>query len=174
MTLRKAREMMHLNSFKAKWPKFKKWLQAHGSEILHPTNAYEAARFLTTEGIGVIYMNKSQYLTKWVGGASEAWEAWENNKPYQSKPKIRKKSKGAAKRKILVASIAERDGWACMYCGKILDFDTATIEHIVPIVRSGFDGIANMTLACAECNLAVGHMSAREKVEYALKHRGEI
>ena len=164
--------MMHFNDFKIRWPKFKKWLQAHGSEILHPANAYEAARFLTTEGIGVIYMNKSQYLTKWVGGASEAWEAWKNNKPYKSNPK-HKKSKSAAKRKILVASIAERDGWACMYCGKILGFDTATIEHIVPIIRSGFDGIANMTLSCAECNRAVGHMSAREKLEYAMTNRRE-
>ncbi len=76
------------------------------------------------------------------------------------------------KRKILVTSLADRDGWACMYCGAVLDAETATLEHIVPITRGGFDAKSNLTLACERCNKTVGHMSARQKFEYALKHRG--
>ena len=162
---------MHLKDFQKSWPAFRKWLEAHGSEILHPTNAYEAARFTTTEGVGVIYMNQDNRLTKWIRGASEAWDAWKNQKSYQAKPKTRRKSRCSVQRKILIMSLADRDGWNCMYCGKVLDADTATIEHIVPIARSGVDGKSNMTLACVEGNRAVGHMSAREKVEYALQHR---
>ena len=162
---------MYLKEFRKAWPAFRKWLEAHGSEILHPTNAYEAARFTTKEGVGVIYMNQDHYLTKWIRGASEAWDAYKTQASYQAKPKQRRKSRGVIQRKILITSLADRDGWSCMYCGKILDADTATIEHIVPIARSGFDGKPNMTLACVECNRAVGHMSVREKVEYALRHR---
>ena len=162
---------MHTPDFKKKWPKFKEWLEAHGSEVLAPTNKYEVARFTTAEGIGVVYCNQHGRITKWVHGALDAWCAWENQKPYRAKPKPERISRGAIKRKILVTSIADRDGWNCVYCGIELDADTATLEHIVPIARGGFDGKPNLTLACEPCNKAVGHKSAREKIEYAIERR---
>ncbi len=84
---------MHLHDFEQQWPRFREWLEANGAEVLSPTNSYEAARFRTAEGIGVIYMDADRHLTKWVRGAWEAWDAWKNKKPWRATPKPERKSR---------------------------------------------------------------------------------
>lgn len=164
---------MTVKDFKKCWPKFRTWLETHGSEVLTPTNQYEVARFLSAEGVGVVYTDGDGWnITSWVNGAQEAYDAWKDQKPWRAKEKQERKSRGAKQRAILIRSLADRDGWDCVYCGQALTGQTATIEHIVPIGRRGYDGIANMTLACRDCNKAVGHMTARQKIEHALAKRG--
>lgn len=40
----------------------------------------------------------------------------------------------------------------CHYCGKSLEFKTATKDHMTPICRGGTDLIDNIVPACMECN----------------------
>ena len=40
----------------------------------------------------------------------------------------------------------------CHYCGKVLDKDTATLDHFVPKSKGGKDEFSNVVLACEGCN----------------------
>jgi 5-methylcytosine-specific restriction endonuclease McrA len=40
----------------------------------------------------------------------------------------------------------------CRYCGKLLKFDQATIDEVVPLVHGGRRTILNTVLACWNCN----------------------
>ena len=71
----------------------------------------------------------------------------------------------------MIRSIAERDGWVCMYCGRVLTPETATVEHIMPLAGNGLDSLRNLTLACASCNNEAGHLSARQKLDLAMRRR---
>ena len=71
----------------------------------------------------------------------------------------------------MIRSIAERDGWVGMYCGRVLTPETATVEHIVPLAGNGLDSLRNLTLACASCNNEAGHLRARQKLDLAMRRR---
>lgn len=148
---------------------FRRWLTGHGSTVFPPTNDYEVLRFQTPVGTGVVYKNKSGLVSSMTGGAEEAWEAFCANRPWTGTPKTRRETKSAARRRGLVESLAARDGWACMYCGKALSVENATIEHIVPLSGGGRDSIFNMSLACRACNHAVGNMDVRQKIHFAIQ-----
>jgi transcription elongation factor Elf1 len=45
----------------------------------------------------------------------------------------------------------------CHWCGKHIDIDTSTLEHIIPLHRGGLDNANNRTLACYDCNNGRGH-----------------
>lgn len=75
------------------------------------------------------------------------------------------------KRNNLVLSLARRDGWACVFCGKPTEIETVTVEHFVPITAGGSSHMANLSLAHKECNAAASHLSVREKVEMAVRNR---
>jgi 5-methylcytosine-specific restriction endonuclease McrA len=44
----------------------------------------------------------------------------------------------------------------CHYCPKILDMETATLEHIVPFYLCQINRLWNLVLACDECNQKQG------------------
>lgn len=48
--------------------------------------------------------------------------------------------------------IIERDGLNCYLCRKLLTYETATIDHIIPMSKGGFHSPTNVRIACAECN----------------------
>lgn len=63
--------------------------------------------------------------------------------------------------KVTRAAIRQRDGDACHYCGRTMDFartqrtitaEKATIEHVVPISAAGGHTFENVVLACWGCN----------------------
>lgn len=41
---------------------------------------------------------------------------------------------------------------ACIYCGKELFYEEATIEHITPLRDGGNNSITNFAIACKSCN----------------------
>lgn len=51
--------------------------------------------------------------------------------------------------------VTERAHRYCEYCRSPLDFttDLFTIEHIIPVVEDGSDGLDNLALACSGCNM---------------------
>ncbi len=151
-------------------PRFDAWLLANGSAIYQPTNEYELMRFLTDKGIGIIYQNASGKISSHANGSCEALRAFLDQTPWRAKPK-KQRSKGAAKRTRDMAALFARDGAGCSYCPKLLTNETATIEHYVPITAGGGNHLSNKGLACQPCNTAVGHMSVRQKIDFAILNR---
>ena len=151
--------------------RFTAWLLSHGSEVLAPTNPYEVVRFTTLDGVAIIFKDADGEITKDRNGAFKVLRCFRKKRDWNGGGKRERKTRSASRRKLLVNSIAKRDGWNCMYCGATLTLETATIEHIVPLAGNGLDDLRNMTLACAECNHAAGHLGARQKVELVLKRR---
>ena len=58
------------------------------------------------------------------------------------------------------AAIFARDGWRCWLCGRALDEETATIDHVVPIAAGGSDTATNVRAACRDCHSRRGARSA--------------
>lgn len=156
-----------ISQFKKTWPQFKSWLEVNGSEILAPTNDFEAARF-TGAGrtVCIIYRNGKGQITSWQNGADAAWKAWKSGERWRASK--RRQGKRTAHR---IATLFERDGTGCFYCRCELTEETATLEHVIPLARGGTNHLSNMVLACGPCNREAGHMTVREKLEMAIKQR---
>lgn len=155
------------SAFDKTWPTFSKWLVEHGSAILKPTNKYEAARFLTDVGTGVVYANRKGEITHWSNNADAAFLAYKAGTPWRAIDAIVRSKKTRREYEALVA----RDGNGCMYCAAPLSIDSATIEHVVPVTSGGPNHLANKALACEPCNRKAGNLSAREKLEMAIRIR---
>lgn len=48
-------------------------------------------------------------------------------------------------------------GHACHWCRRPLEFQSATIEHVIPLHRGGSNRLDNLALSCAPCNHARGN-----------------
>ena len=72
--------------------------------------------------------------------------------------KLRSEEPGTAERldyyndSELRASLFERDGWRCRYCGEVVTEKTATLDHIEPISAGGSNDAANLATSCMMCN----------------------
>lgn len=60
-------------------------------------------------------------------------------------------SKGKAWETIRL-SVLNRDGWRCAVCGKPLEGQDATVDHIVPKAAGGRDELSNLISMCRKCN----------------------
>ena len=40
----------------------------------------------------------------------------------------------------------------CMYCSDLLDFENATVEHLISRSSGGTNHLTNLNIACAACN----------------------
>lgn len=49
-------------------------------------------------------------------------------------------------------ALFERDGYHCMYCGKLFHRTQLTRDHIIPSSRGGRDVWENVVAACRRCN----------------------
>lgn len=145
------------------WPKFSAWLGEHGSSVMAPTNPYEVARFLTAEGMGVVYANSADRITKWMAGADIAFTAWKDGAAWRAVERV-KRGNGSKKRRPVIVALMHRDGCSCVYCGCPLGMDTATVEHLVPLTAGGPDTLINKALACQPCNQGAGALSPVEKM----------
>ena len=63
--------------------------------------------------------------------------------------------------------ILERDGRACVWCGREIDVGLveATTEHVVPRIKGGPSWIENEVAACRRCNGQRGHLTPGEWLE---------
>ena len=61
----------------------------------------------------------------------------------------------------------------CHYCGKNLEENELTIDHIVPYSRGGKTVKENLVIACHECNISKSDMNEDEYIEY-LKTKDDL
>jgi len=146
---------------------FEAWLLERGSAIKQVTNPYEVIRFMGINAECIVYRKASNAITHWSDGAAEAYRAFLDGMPWRASAR----GKRDPKRTNLVLSLARRDGWACVFCGKATEIETVTVEHFVPITAGGTSHLANLSLAHKECNAGASHLSVREKVEMAVRNR---
>lgn len=52
--------------------------------------------------------------------------------------------------------IVKRDGLKCYICSMELTFETATIDHFIPLSKGGFHCPSNAKIACLKCNQEKG------------------
>lgn len=56
------------------------------------------------------------------------------------------------KRKTDKSYVYERDGKACVYCGKSLAYRQMSLDHYFPRGSGGPDDLFNLALSCKSCN----------------------
>lgn len=66
-----------------------------------------------------------------------------------------------------------RRGSTCYWCGKVLEWSTATIEHMIPLSRGGSNHISNCRLACKKCNEERGDKTAFDLLEEEMRASNE-
>lgn len=54
--------------------------------------------------------------------------------------------------KINVSEIVARDSSTCYLCGRILEINEVTLDHVVPLARGGSHINENLRVACRSCN----------------------
>lgn len=66
-----------------------------------------------------------------------------------------------------MALILERDGRACVWCGRTLEvgFVEATTEHVVPRLKGGPSWVENEVAACRRCNGQRRHRTPADWIE---------
>jgi len=55
-------------------------------------------------------------------------------------------------KKHLNDAILLRDNYKCVYCGKGVTSETATIDHVTPVAKGGTEEPNNLATACRACN----------------------
>ena len=66
----------------------------------------------------------------------------------------------------LKKKLIERDGSRCAYCGRELDFDSCTIEHVVPLACGGTSTMDNCIILCCECNIRAAGIKGYQFEQY--------
>ena len=59
-------------------------------------------------------------------------------------------------------SIFERDGYRCVYCGRVRDAQDLSVDHVEPRVKQGDHSPGNLVTACTACNKEKGGRPAWE------------
>ena len=59
-------------------------------------------------------------------------------------------------------NIFKRDKYTCQYCGKHLEKDDLTIDHVFPKSRMGPDIWENLVTCCKECNQKKANKTPKE------------
>lgn len=62
--------------------------------------------------------------------------------------------------------IYDLSGGECFYCGRVIAFKEATIDHIVPKSKGGSWRLENLVLACRKCNRIKGQI---ENIDEAVR-----
>lgn len=63
--------------------------------------------------------------------------------------------------------IFNRDGCRCVYCGITASESELRPDHIIPVVKGGFDTASNLVTSCAECN---GGKHAKDLSEQTMQY----
>ncbi len=71
-------------------------------------------------------------------------------------------------------AIFERDGYRCVYCGRILPATQLTVDHVEPRVKQGDHSRGNLVTACVPCNTTKGHLAAWEYLQERPEERANF
>ena len=61
-------------------------------------------------------------------------------------------------------AVLERDGFACVYCGRRPPEIVLHVDHMLPRSKGGADSFDNLVAACQDCNLGKGVRDSRRAV----------
>lgn len=56
--------------------------------------------------------------------------------------------------------IFRRDGFRCVYCGRVLPAEALSLDHVQPRLRGGDNSPGNLVTACREDNARKGSLAA--------------
>ena len=59
-------------------------------------------------------------------------------------------------------TILARDGFRCVYCGRVRDAGDLSLDHVEPQVKQGDHSPGNLVTACTACNVEKGGRPAWE------------
>lgn len=59
----------------------------------------------------------------------------------------------------------------CAWCGKVLGFVDATIDHLVPLAFGGRTNLSNVVIACVPCNRKRAKVTSRQVQEQVVSVR---
>lgn len=150
---------MNRHFSKTELKRFSTWIGTNGGEVLATTNPWEVLRFQGNGQVSIIYKKRNGDLT-FTGESMKAVQAWRTAKPYRFCMAIKLR-----KRSVDEATLIERDGPDCFYCGEeFTDKNPPTIEHLVSRTHGGPNHISNKYLAHQRCNTKAGNLSAPEKL----------
>jgi 5-methylcytosine-specific restriction endonuclease McrA len=71
----------------------------------------------------------------------------------------------------LIAWLRLRRGDRCTYCGRILQVEEMTLEHIRPKSKGGPTVLSNLTIACGPCNNERGNQPVSTYLGIKAKNR---
>ena len=60
--------------------------------------------------------------------------------------------RGARYKRAIKRATMRDCGRRCVYCATVLDFETATLDHVYPLAHGGAHHPGNVVLACTHCN----------------------
>lgn len=146
-------------------PKFEAFLNAHGVEVLTPTNEWEVMRVIINDVVQVVYKNKKGQLS-WQGcdHLIRAFHAWRDKSPMDAWLDKLASGGQVKKKSPKFKAIIDRDGYECFYCAIGLTPETDSVEHLLAKAHGGSSHISNLVLACKPHNREAGHLSIAEKV----------
>jgi len=52
--------------------------------------------------------------------------------------------------------------WECVYCGRLLDISGVSIDHKIPLSRTGLSSFDNLAICCEPCNRTKGDLLESE------------
>ena len=70
---------------------------------------------------------------------------------------MNKQKRGPAKSKKKML-FGNRKRVPCKYCEKELTFKTATLDHVIPLSKGGYDRLKNVVICCDLCNKKKGDL----------------
>lgn len=139
---------------------FKDWLEAGEFQELPLTQQYEALRYRSLNGIGVVYSNDRNKRYALTGAAEKDFLEFEAQN---------RTSLGKDKRSRLRAHLEHRDGGPnCWFCASA---PGTTIEHLLSRRWGGTNHKANLVLACEPCNQEADDLPVAQKVQLRERKR---
>jgi len=156
---------------------FKQWLSANGAELVVPIQQHEVIRFNWGNVVGIAMHSPSD--TKRIYAVNKgmriAYLGYKQSRRPSFAPKLKKRQQTTPNK---IATLIERDGRECFYCGGGFphtdhegnDPLRMTVDHVFERSNGGTSHIANLVLAHQFCNEAVANMSVSEKFRYRDEH----
>lgn len=128
----------------------KRWYQKHREAVLERNKAWRSRNLEKVRERSQAYYaankeTRRAYAKNWRKNNLETVREQSHIK----KDRIRKASTGVPVRK---REIYEREAGICWLCGKFLEYDDATTDHVVPLSRGGIHDPSNVRIACPTCN----------------------